>query len=47
MHQFAGAKLEADTLQHMTITAPNVDLLDLETVSGSIHRGASVAKSNS
>jgi hypothetical protein len=47
VHQFAPVKIEADTSQHVAITAPNVDLLDAKTVWGDAHGAAIVAKSKS
>jgi hypothetical protein len=39
--------IEAYPAEHVTITAPNVDLLNAETVGGDVHGAAIVAKSKS
>jgi hypothetical protein len=37
--------IEAHASEYVTITAPNVDLLDAKTVRGDVHGAAIVAKS--
>jgi hypothetical protein len=45
MQQITRLKLEAHALQHMTVAAPNVHLIDTKTTHCGIHSGASLAKS--